>query len=73
MSGGETDVCVLATVMAAVDEGFRIVLPTDALCSVSDQTHEALLTLYRERFTMQIETTTIAQVLDRWDGKASQD
>ena len=27
VTGGETDVCVLATVMAAVDLGFRVVLP----------------------------------------------
>ncbi len=35
VTGGETDVCVLSTVMDAVDAGFRVVLPTDALCSVS--------------------------------------
>src|SRR5581483_3709934 len=67
VTGGETDVCVLATVMDALDQGFRVVLPTDALCSVRNQTHDALLTLYRERFSVQIETTTTAQVLARWD------
>ena len=30
VTGGETDVCVLSTVMAAVDLGFRVVLPADA-------------------------------------------
>ena len=49
VSGGETDVCVLATVMAAIDHGFRVVLPTDALCSTLNGTHDALLKLYRER------------------------
>ena len=58
ITGGETDVCVLATVMAAVDLGFRIVLPTDALCSARDGTHDALLKLYEERFTNQIWTTS---------------
>ena len=67
VSGGETDVCVLSTVMDAVDAGFRVVLPVDALCSVRDQTHDALLTLYRERFSLQIETATVADVLSRWD------
>jgi nicotinamidase-related amidase len=67
VTGGETDVCVLSTVMDALDEGFRLVLPTDALCSLRDQTHDALLTLYRERFSIQIETTTVAHVLQRWD------
>lgn len=66
VSGGETDVCVLATVMAAIDQGFRVVLPTDALCSTLDGTHDALLKLYRERFTYQVEATTTADVINRW-------
>jgi nicotinamidase-related amidase len=67
VSGGETDVCVLATVMAALDLGFHIVLPTDALCSVSDSTHDALLLLYRQRFSQQIATATTEQVLQAWN------
>lgn len=67
VSGGETDVCVLATVMSAIDLGFHVVLPTDALCSVSDRTHDALLTLYRERFSQQITTATTEQVLQAWN------
>jgi nicotinamidase-related amidase len=67
VSGGETDVCVLATVMAALDLGFHIVLPTDALCSVDDRTHDALLLLYRERFSQQIATATTEQVLQAWN------
>lgn len=66
VTGGETDVCVLATVMAGIDFGFRIVLPTDALCSTRDDTHDALIKLYRERFAHQVEATTTADVLDRW-------
>lgn len=56
VTGGETDVCVLATVMAAVDRGYRVVLAIDALCSASDATHEALLLLYRSRFAQQVST-----------------
>ncbi|MDP2375386.1 cysteine hydrolase [Reyranella sp.] len=67
ITGGETDVCVLATVTAAVDLGFRIVLPTDALCSTRDGTHDALIKLYRERFSLQIEATTTDDVLRRWN------
>jgi nicotinamidase-related amidase len=66
VTGGETDVCVLATVMSAIDLGFRVVLPTDALCSARDATHDALVTLYRERFGCQVEATTTEQILRRW-------
>jgi nicotinamidase-related amidase len=67
VTGGETDVCVLSTVMGAIDRGFRVVLPTDALCSVNDGTHDALLKLYHERFSSHVEATTVDDVLRRWD------
>jgi nicotinamidase-related amidase len=52
ITGAETDVCVLAAVLDAVDLGYRVVvLATDALRSSSDATHDALLTLYRNRFS----------------------
>ncbi len=40
--------------------------PIDAMCSSSDRTHDALLTLYRERFGQQVETTDAATVLSNW-------
>jgi nicotinamidase-related amidase len=33
VTGAETDVCVLATVLGAVDLGYRVIVVTDALCS----------------------------------------
>ena len=66
VSGGETDVCVLATVLGAVDRGYRVVIATDALCSSSDETHDALLRLYSSRFGQQIETATTDEVLELW-------
>lgn len=66
VTGGETDVCVMATVAAAVDLGFRIVLPTDALCSSHDPTHDALMRLYRERFAQQVFTTSTEHVVADW-------
>jgi nicotinamidase-related amidase len=65
--GAETDVCVLAAVLDAVDLGYRVVLAADALCSSSDATHDALLTLYRNRFSQQIETASSDTILACWD------
>ena len=66
VSGGETDVCVLATVMGAIDRGYRVVIVTDGLCSSSDETHDALLRLYFGRFGQQVETATTEQILANW-------
>jgi nicotinamidase-related amidase len=66
VTGGETDVCVLATVLGAVDLGFRVVLAADALCSSSAETHDALLTLYESRFSQQIEAVATSVVLTNW-------
>jgi nicotinamidase-related amidase len=66
ITGGETDVCVLASVLGAVDAGYRVILASDALCSVSDRTHDALLQLYRERFSQQIEIAFTDEILESW-------
>ena len=66
ISGAETDVCVLAAVMAAIDHGYRVVLATDAICGSSDETHDALLRLYQRRFSEQIETADSATILSCW-------
>ena len=66
ISGGETDVCVLATVLGAVDYGYRVVVATDALCSSSDETHDALLKLYATRYGEQVEAVTTDVILRNW-------
>lgn len=66
ITGAETDICVLAAVLGAVDRGYRVVLPTDALCSSSDRTHDALLTLYRERYGQQVEASSAEEILAAW-------
>jgi nicotinamidase-related amidase len=66
ISGGETDVCVQATVMGAIDWGFRTVVVTDALCSSSDEAHDALMEFYRGRLGEQLEVATADNVLRSW-------
>ena len=66
ITGGETDVCVLGTVMGAVDRGYRVVIATDALCSSSDETHDALIQVYEHRYGQQIESVSTGVVLDHW-------
>ena len=66
VTGAETDMCVLATVLGAVDLGFRVVVVSDALCSSSDPSHDALLNLYHDRFGQQIETAECDEVLQAW-------
>jgi nicotinamidase-related amidase len=66
VTGGETDVCVLGTVLGAVDRGLRVILATDALCSSSDQTHDALMELYLSRFSQQIEAAGTEEILAQW-------
>lgn len=66
LSGTETDVCVLAAALAAVDHGFRVVVVEDALCSSSDEMHDAMKRYYRERFSQQIELADSAAVLAHW-------
>jgi len=66
VSGAETDVCVLSTVLGAVDLGFRVVIVQDALCSSSDTGHDALMTMYRTRFHEQIDLVSAAELFELW-------
>jgi nicotinamidase-related amidase len=66
ISGSETDVCVLATVLSAVDLGYRVIIVRDAVCSSSDEGHDMLLRLYHTRFSEQIETGDAETILSRW-------
>jgi nicotinamidase-related amidase len=66
LSGTETDVCVLATALGAVDLGFRVVIVEDALCSSLDAGHDALMTLYRNRFSEQIDLVELDHLKELW-------
>ena len=70
ITGGETDVCVLATVIGAVDWGYRVILVTDALCSSADETHDSMMNIYMSRFGQQVECVTTETLLGIWRGSA---
>lgn len=63
VSGGETDVCVLATAMGAIDLGYRVVVLRDAVCSGADETHDASLVLLGDRFSVQLDLVTTQEFL----------
>jgi hypothetical protein len=44
----------------------RVIVVTDAICSSSDEGHDALLTVYRRRFSEQIETVAAETILSQW-------
>lgn len=66
LTGTETDVCVLAGALDAVDRGYRTIIVRDGICSSSDATHDALMTLYGRRFSEQIELVDSAELLEAW-------
>lgn len=64
LTGGETDVCVMATALGAIDLGYHVILVTDAVCSGVDQTHDASLALLNRRFSVQLTTMPAGDVLE---------
>jgi nicotinamidase-related amidase len=58
VTGGETDVCVLAAALGAVDLGYKVIVLKDAVCSGADETHDASLELLGDRYSVQLEINT---------------
>ena len=65
-SGVETDVCVLGTVMQAMDRGYRVVLVSDAVESSNPAAHRASLDHVYRRFEDQIEIGSTDEVIAHW-------
>jgi nicotinamidase-related amidase len=68
MTGVETDVCVLATLFAAVDRGFRVVAVSDALTSSDEASHRAIMDLLLPRMPEQVCIADTDSVLAAWGG-----
>jgi nicotinamidase-related amidase len=69
LSGVETEVCVLATAIDAVDRGLHVVLAADGLASWSAAGHRAALQEIYPRFDQQIEIATVADIMAAWPGE----
>jgi len=54
VTGCETDVCVLSTVLGAIDRGYFVVVPRHAVCGSVDATHDAAITILAQRYGTQI-------------------
>ncbi|ODT05969.1 MAG: cysteine hydrolase [Kaistia sp. SCN 65-12] len=64
ISGAETEVCVMAAVIGAIDLGYRVIIATDAICSSADSTHDAMGHIYDSRFGMQVETAEVVEIVE---------
>ena len=62
-SGIETDVCVLATVLTAVDLGYRTIVAKDAVTSSDLNSHSTCFGFLFPRYSQQIEIATVAEIL----------
>ncbi|PTM94165.1 cysteine hydrolase family protein [Mycoplana dimorpha] len=65
VTGGETDVCVLATVTGAIDLGYRVIVLRDAVCSGDDESYDAALELFERRFSTQLQLMSSDEFLAR--------
>ncbi len=66
VTGVETDVCVLATVLDAIDLGYRVVIVEDGVASSSPQGHAAAMSAIYPRYDQQIEVLTTDDLLHAW-------
>lgn len=66
LTGVETDVCVLATAIDAMEAGLRVILAIDGLTSSSQTCHAKALDILHDRFDEQIELATVEQILAVW-------
>ncbi len=66
LSGVETDVCVLATALEAVDRGHRVVIAADAVTSFSPAGHRAVLDHVLPRYEHMIDVAAADDIIAAW-------
>jgi nicotinamidase-related amidase len=65
-SGVETDVCVYASVLDAIDAGLRVILASDAIGSADEAAHQAVMMHLAPRLSEQLEVATTQTIVDAW-------
>jgi len=43
-----------------------VILAKDAVCSSTDATHDAVLSLFGRRYNQQVEVLCVEEILSRW-------
>ncbi len=66
LSGAETDACVHASVLFAVDLGLRVIIASDAVTSSDQAAHSATLRIIARRMPTQVELATTAEIIAAW-------
>jgi nicotinamidase-related amidase len=66
LSGVETDACVLATAMDAVDLGHRVIVASDAVTSTSLEAHRATLEHVYPRYAPLLDLATTDEIIESW-------
>jgi nicotinamidase-related amidase len=67
LSGIESDVCVLATALGAIDRGYRLIIVKDAIASSKPEGHDAVVKGVYPRFDQQVEMMTAEVALSIWN------
>jgi nicotinamidase-related amidase len=65
IAGVETDYCVLATALSAVDAGYRVILVEDGIASTQPHSGHATIDYIARRFDSQIELGTADDILQQ--------
>lgn len=66
LSGVETDACVFATAIDAIDRGHRVVIAIDAVTSFSLAAHRAALDHILPRFAPLIDLAATSDIIAAW-------
>jgi nicotinamidase-related amidase len=65
-SGVESDVCILATALSAIDRGYRVIIVRDAVASSKSSGHQAVMEGVLPRFDQQVELVDAETLLKFW-------